>query len=577
MPTLIPNWAFDHSAIPDPHGRAAQMLAFSDLLQHPKTPGGDRRPLPHRWQRRIIERIYGPSDVSGRRQVSTVFALLPRGSRKTTLASVLALGHTIGPAQTPGGQVVVAASERPQARLAFDESVSMILPDPRLVAATRIRDTKNRIEHHRSRSVYVAISAEGDAQHGKTPNLIIADELHVWRGYALWNALRTGASKTPGSLTIIITTAGERPEGVCWELFKYAQRVALDPERDPSFLPILFAADPTAEWDDEDLWHAVNPGLSDGFPDLEELRNEARMARELPQLRQAFKQTHLNIWSDGTAANWIEMAVYDEAAAPIDSASREGDDAWIGVDMSKSYDLTAVEVAFRDDDGGYSVLSFAFLPEAAFQRRSKEEPDVPWFKWREEQHLIVIPGELIDDDVIERKIRDLVVLYNVKEIGFDPKFAAKLMGKLLADGLPVIEVPQRPLILGPFYTELQRAVIGRRFRHGGHPVLRWCFQNAVPMSGDTGLLFMSKAKSTGAIDLLVAAAAAIGRASAGPTTVSIFDRDELWGDGDKSNSGAEFDLDDDDIDHEILKNPSHPDWQKHRERYEATLGGDEEY
>jgi len=448
----------------------------------------------------------------------------------------------------------------------------MILPDPRLVAATRVRDTKNRIEHHRSRSVYVAISAEGDAQHGKTPNLIIADELHVWRGFALWNALRTGASKTPGSLTIIITTAGERPEGVCWELFKYAQRIALEPDRDPSFLPILFAADPAAEWDDEALWHAVNPGLSDGFPDLEELRNEARMARELPQLRQAFKQTHLNIWADGSAAHWVEMAVYDEAGAAIDPASREGQDAWVGVDMSKSYDLTAIEVAFRDDDGGYSVLSYAFLPEAAFQRRSKEEPDVPWLKWREEKYLTVIPGELIDDDVIERKLRDIHALFNVREFCFDAKFAAKLMGKLMADGLPVVEVPQRPIILGPFYTELQRAIIARRFRHGGNPVLRWCVQNAVPMSGDTGLLFMSKAKSTGAIDLLVAAAAAIGRASAGPSSVSIFDRDELWDDKPDSDDDQ-----DDGVDHEILKNPSHPEWQKHRERYEATLGLDEEY
>jgi phage terminase large subunit-like protein len=239
MPTLTPRWVSDETVIPDPQGRAARMLAFADLLRHPKA-SGDRQPLPHRWQRRIVEKIYGPSDATGRRQVSTVFILLPRGARKTTLASVLALGHTIGPAQTPGGQVVSAASDRTQARLAYDEAVSMILPDPRLVDATRIRDTKNRIEHKRSRSVYVAIAADGDAQHGKTPSLVLADELHVWRGYTLWNALKTGASKTPGSLTVVITTAGERPEGVCWELCKYAQRVAANPERDPSFLPILF-------------------------------------------------------------------------------------------------------------------------------------------------------------------------------------------------------------------------------------------------------------------------------------------------------------------------------------------------
>lgn len=527
MPTLIPTWVSDDSVIPDPDGRAARMLAFADLLRHPKAVGADGRPLPHRWQRRIVQRIYGPSDASGRRQVSTVFCLLPRGARKTTLASVLALGHTIGPAQTPGGQIVSAASDRSQARLAYDEAVSMILPDPRLVDATRIRDTKNRIEHHRSRSIYTAIAADGDAQHGKTPNFVLADELHVWRGYALWNALKTGASKTPGSLTVVITTAGERPEGVCWELFKYAQRVAENPDRDPSFLPILFAADDRADWDDEDLWHQVNPGLADGFPSLEELRSEAMMARELPRVRAGFQQTHLNIWADGSAANWIEMAVYDEQTPPPADDEREGAPAWIGVDMSKSYDITAIEVAFNDSDGGYSILSFPFIPESAFRRRAKELPDVPWEEWRDAGHLTVIPGDLIDDDVIEAKIHELCELYDVREIGFDPKFAAKLMANLLDDGLSaeIIEVPQRPLILGPYYTEMQRAIIGRKFRHGGHPVLRWCVANAVPIPGDTGLIYMSKARSTEAIDCLVAACMAFGRASGGDSAISIYSTD----------------------------------------------------
>jgi hypothetical protein len=76
MATLTPGWAFDDSVILDTHGRATRMLAFADLLRHPKEIGDDRRPLRHRWQRRIVEKIYGPSTVDGRRQVSTVFALI---------------------------------------------------------------------------------------------------------------------------------------------------------------------------------------------------------------------------------------------------------------------------------------------------------------------------------------------------------------------------------------------------------------------------------------------------------------------------------------------------------------------
>lgn len=525
--TLTPTWAFDDSTIPDPHGRAAAMLRFADILRHPKADGPDRRPLRSRWQRRIIERIYGPSTLDGRRQVSTVFALLPRGARKTTLASVLALGHTIGPEQRQGGQVIAAASDRTQARIAFDEARDMIHADERLISATRIRDTKNRIEHRRSGSAYVAISAEGDAQHGKTPSFVLADELHVWRGFSLWNALKTGASKVPGSLTVIITTAGERAEGICHDLFQYAVRCHHDPARDPSFLPILFQADANCDWLDEAVWHAVNPGLAEGFPDLEELRAEARIARELPQLREGFRQTHLNIWQDGSATGWIEMAVYDEAGAPVDAEALRSEACWIGVDLSKSYDLTAVVAVFVDGAGGFRVLPFAFLPETTFRRRCEELPDVPLRQWREEGHLTVIPGDLIDDDVIERKIRELCDLYDVQEIAFDPKFAAKMMARLMEDDLPAVEVQQRPVIMGPFYSEVQKAIIGRRFRHGGHPVLRWCVQNAVPIYGDTGLPYLSKRKSTAAIDVLVAAAMAAGRADSASGPRSAFNEAEF--------------------------------------------------
>lgn len=523
MPTLIPTWAFSDEPIPDPHGRAARMLRFADLLQHPKADGPDRRPLQSKWQRRIIERIYGPSDATGRRQVSTVFALLPRGARKTTLASVLALGHTIGPEQRPGGQVVSAASDRTQARLAFDEAADMILGDQRLLAATRLRDTKSRIEHPKSGSSYVAISAEGDAQHGKTPSFVLADELHVWRGTSLWSALATGASKVPGSLKVIITTAGERPEGICWDLFQYALKCHQNPSKDPSFLPILFQADPQANWDDEALWAAVNPGMADGFPDLAELRSEAKLARELPKLREAFKQTHLNVWADGSVAGWVEMAVYDEAAAPFDPDEFEGCPCWIGVDMSKSYDLTAIVAAFVNSDGGFSVLTWCFLPETAFKRRCEELPHVPWRQWRADGDLTIIPGDLIDDDVIEAKLREIWARFDVQEMAFDPKFAAKLMGSLLADDLPAVECPQKPLVMGPYYNELQKAVIGRRFRHGGHPVLRWCVQNAVPIIGDTGLPYLSKRKSTQAIDAVVAAGMAVGRAGTGGSGGSIYE------------------------------------------------------
>lgn len=486
------------------------MLKFADLLRHPKDPEGGLGLK--RWQRRIIERIYGPSDANGNRQVRTVFILLPRGNRKTTLGAVLALGHTIGPEQTRGGQVISAASDRAQARIAFDEVSEIIRLDGRLVEATRVRDSKNRIEHPKSRSVYSAISADGDAQHGKTPSFVLADEVHVWRGMGLWNALKTGLSKTAGSLLVVITTAGERPEGIAWDLYGYARKVAEGKVVDPTFLPVLFEPDPKDAWDAEATWHKANPGLKDGFPDIAALRDEARMARQLPHMRAAFEQLHLNRWQDGSAAGWVEMSVYDEGAAPIDLEALEGLPCWLGIDLSKSFDLTALSMVWSHGDGSYTAMPWCFLPESALAKRAAAT-DTPWRQWAADGHLIVTPGHVISEEMVDAKIREVSDRWSPREILFDPKMAGRLMGRLLEDGYPVVEVKQTSLTMSPFYQEMQRAIIGRQFRHGGHPVLRHCVQCAWPVVNDTGLVYLSKKRSNDAIDAAVATGMALGRAA----------------------------------------------------------------
>lgn len=138
--TLTPDWVFDRSRIPDPKGRAKRMLQFAGLLRHPSSPEPGNALRLTRWQQRIIQRIYGPCNADGSRQVRTVFILLPRGNRKTALAAVLALGHTIGPEQRPGGEGILAAGSREQARKAFAEAKRFISMDSRIRSAVQITE-----------------------------------------------------------------------------------------------------------------------------------------------------------------------------------------------------------------------------------------------------------------------------------------------------------------------------------------------------------------------------------------------------------------------------------------------------
>src|SRR5262245_60956361 len=113
-----PAWLFDDTPIADPFGYGARALRFVDILKHPKSCLPDRRLSIDLWQSRIIQRIYGGCDDAGQRTVRVVFIQLGRGNRKTSLGAILALVHTFSPERIQGGQVISAAADRKQARIA---------------------------------------------------------------------------------------------------------------------------------------------------------------------------------------------------------------------------------------------------------------------------------------------------------------------------------------------------------------------------------------------------------------------------------------------------------------------------
>ena len=66
--------------------------------------------------------------------------------------------------------------------------------------------------------------------------------------------------------------------------------------------------------------------------------------------------------------------------------------------------------------------------------------------------------------------------------------------------------------MSPAITHLENAVIDRRLRHGGNPILRWCASNAIIDRDPAGNKKLNKKKSREMIDGLVALSMAIGLA-----------------------------------------------------------------
>ena len=158
------------------------------------------------------------------------------------------------------------------------------------------------------------------------------------------------------------------------------------------------------------------------------------------------------------------------------SLAASGEPCWIAVDIGLTTDLTAVVACWGDGEDGLQVWPWFFCPEDGLEARAYRDK-VPYVRWRDEDFITATAGNVTDYRAVEAHIRGLCERFRVEEIAFDPAYAQAVMGPLTEDGFPTATMRQGWVTMAPAIKETERAIIGRRFRHGGHPVLRWCFEN----------------------------------------------------------------------------------------------------
>jgi len=243
--------------------------------------------------------------------------------------------------------------------------------------------------------------------------------------------------------------------------------------------------------------------------------------------------------------------------------------------MGLTTDLTAVVACWREGADGYQVAAWFFCPADNLRARADRD-DVPYPTWAEAGFIIATPGNVTDYRAVEHHLRDLAERFSVQEFIFDPAYAQAVMAPLHESGLPCVTMRQGWITMAPAIKELERAIVGRKLKHGGNPVLRWNFDNVAVETDKAGNRSFHKGKSRDRIDGAVACAMAVARAATVETGRSIYDRPELWGvtpsaPDATATTSTPVASSRDGFDWEILTNPRDPRWQAEKDRFERHL------
>ena len=384
--------------------RADHAVAFIEQLKHIKTSewaGKNFILLP--WQEQIVRDIFGIVKANGARQFRHCFVEVPKKSGKSELAAAIAL-YLLCADREQGAEIYSVANDREQAAIVFNLAMQMARDNPTLRQLCKFVDSRKRIVFEPTRSFYVAISSEIRNKYGLNVHGCIFDELLGQTDRKLYDTMTLGAgSARRQPLNFVITTAGNDKLSVCYEEHCYSLDILHGRKYDPSYYPVIFAADDEEDWTDPAVWKRVNPSYGITVPE-EFYHSFCERAKGNVALESEFRQFYLCQWQS-TAKQWLPMDRYDKGAKPFTADDLSGRECYGGLDLASTDDIAAFVLVFPPDEpnGEYFVLPFFWVPRENMNQRVKTNR-VLYDRWEHEGFLEATDGNIIHYDFIERKI-----------------------------------------------------------------------------------------------------------------------------------------------------------------------------
>ena len=476
------------------------------------------------FQREIIRNIFGTLNDDGTRQYRTVYIEMPKKNGKSPIAAGIALYLLVADGEL-GAEIALAAADKEQAGIVFTYAMDMANNSPELAEIVKPIASRKRLVVHGTGSYLAALSADVETKHGPSWSGIIVDELHAQPNRQLWDVLTMGTAARDQPLVVAITTAGYDRKSICWEQHEYALRCIRDPEYDPTFYGVIFAAEPDDDWTDESVWYKANPALGI-FRSLEQMRAECRKAQRMPASQNTFRRLYLNQWTT-QRTRWMSLDVWDKTAGDVVEADFRECIAYGGLDLANVTDLASLALVFPDEDNEYvDVIWRYWCPEDSIIERS-ESAGVPYDRWAQEGWIKATPGNVIDHRVIIDDIAALRAEFElyIAEIAYDRWGASMVVNELQERAFTVIPFGQGfASMSGPTKT-LQELTLRRRIRHGGNPVSRWCMDNVVSKEDAAGNIKLDRGASTEKIDGIIALVMGLDRATR--HGLSVYETDEV--------------------------------------------------
>lgn len=154
-----------------------------------------------------------------------LLAMLPKGNGKTAFFAALAVFHLL---TVRNASCYIGAADGEQAGEMFRFAVHYVESSPALRKHLRIGRAQKFIRARRGEGFIKVLASDStkvaNKKQGYNPTLALIDELHAHDNDNMYVDLRSGVTKRPGRLIVIISTAGSDPATILGQLLARIMR-----------------------------------------------------------------------------------------------------------------------------------------------------------------------------------------------------------------------------------------------------------------------------------------------------------------------------------------------------------------
>lgn len=416
-----------------------------------------------------------------------LLAMLPKGNGKTAFFAALAVFHLL---TVRNASCYIGAADGEQAGEMFRFAVHYVESSAALKKHLKIGRAQKIIRAVRGEGFIKVLASDNtkvaNKKQGYNPTLALIDELHAHDNDNMYVDLRSGVTKRPGRLIVIISTAGWDPATVLGELLarmlrqgrddggELAEGLTFDGDGELSYDPIQGRLTVTRAPSGRSvglIWALREKGHPLGADDPKDfqtvkLANPASWVtvdsiadgyESLPYAR--YLRWRCNLWAQADDAK-----IPAEAWDALNTGARIPSDAQnviVVVDYARKSDATAVTQLWLRHDG-------KLIPES--------------YVWALQETRVGRPQPVCHELISERTIRQSLVRDHIRSIRdggrqvsavvFDPHLFDP--EDLSDEGFLMIEFPQTDVRMVPASKATFEAICGTdaRYEHDGDPVLR---------------------------------------------------------------------------------------------------------